>query len=96
MAGVVVEAGRELAVVAAGFGCEVRQHRSTYCKAVTASGRRQMGTGDPAADAAKQHLPHLRLALLLGRRRAMVEVDVPDWVRMTLTGFAFLDGGPTP
>lgn len=47
------------------------------------------GTVDPAEEAAKQRLSHLRLALLLGSERT-VRADVPDWVRTTITGFALL------
>lgn len=47
------------------------------------------GTDDPAAEAAKQRLSHLRLALLLGSAKA-AEADVPDWTRTTITGFALL------
>ena len=47
------------------------------------------GTDDPTAEAAKQRLSHLRLALLLGSAKA-VPADVPDWARTTITGFALL------
>lgn len=47
------------------------------------------GTDDPAVDAAKQRLSHLRLALLMGSTQAVL-ADVPDWVRTTITGLAFL------
>jgi len=47
------------------------------------------GTDDPAAEAAKQRLSHLRLALLLGSAKA-VQADVPDWTRTTITGLALL------
>ena len=40
------------------------------------------GTDNPAAEAAKQRLSHLRLALLLGSAKA-VPADVPDWTRTT-------------
>jgi hypothetical protein len=47
------------------------------------------GTDDPGAEAAKQRLSHLRLALLMGSEKA-VRADVPDWTRTTVTGFALL------
>lgn len=50
---------------------------------------KQWGTDDPAAEAAKRRLSRLRLALLLGSQQ-VTQADVPDWTRMTITGFAFL------
>jgi len=50
---------------------------------------RKWGSDDTAMEAAKQRLSHLRLALLLGSAQ-VTQADVPDWVRTTITGFAFL------
>ena len=50
---------------------------------------KKWGTDDPAMEAAKQRLSRLRLALLLGSAQ-VTQADVPDWVRTTITGFAFL------
>lgn len=56
---------------------------------VLGQGDSRWGTEDPSAEAAKQRLSHLRLALLLGSAND-VRADVPDWARATITGFALL------
>jgi hypothetical protein len=50
---------------------------------------KKWGSDDPAMEAAKRRLSHLRLALLLGSAQ-ITQADVPDWVRTTITGFTFL------